>query len=95
MTENLYGLIGRTLKHSWSVPIHRELGCKTYQLFELEPEELETFLKNNPIGGLNVTIPYKKSVIPFCKSIDPYAYAIGSVNTLVPDKNGNLCGSSA
>ncbi|MBQ6504509.1 MAG: hypothetical protein IJI57_11415 [Flexilinea sp.] len=88
----LFGLIGETLKHSWSVPIHHELGCEAYRLYELKAEELEPFLKENEIGGLNVTIPYKKTVIPCCASIDPYAAAIGSVNTLVPDENGQLHG---
>ena len=92
MTGKIYGLIGETLKHSWSVPIHHELGCEAYRLYELKAEELEPFLKNNEIGGLNVTIPYKKAVIPCCASIDPYAAAIGSVNTLVPDKDGRLHG---
>ncbi len=92
MTEPVFGLIGETLKHSWSVPIHHALGCGSYRLYELKPEELEPFLKENSIGGLNVTIPYKKAVIPFCSSLDPYAEAIGSVNTLVPDGNGGLKG---
>ncbi len=92
MTKKIYGLIGETLKHSWSVPIHHELGCEEYQLYELKAEELQPFLKKNDIGGLNVTIPYKKAVIPCCASIDPYAAAIGSVNTLVPDENGQLHG---
>ena len=92
MTGKIYGLIGETLKHSWSVPIHHELGCVDYRLYELKTEELEPFLKNNEIGGLNVTIPYKKAVIPCCASIDPYAAAIGSVNTLVSDEDGWLHG---
>jgi shikimate dehydrogenase len=92
MTEKIFGLIGRTLKHSWSVPIHHEMGCKSYQLIELEPEELGPFLGEKLIGGLNVTIPYKKAVIPYCASIDPYAEAIGSVNTLTADADGNLRG---
>ena len=92
MTGKIFGLIGETLKHSWSVPIHHELGCVDYRLYELKTEELEPFLKNNEIGGLNVTIPYKKAVIPCCASIDPYAAAIGSVNTLVPDEDGRLHG---
>ena len=92
MTEMIYGLIGETLKHSWSVPIHHALGCEAYQLYELNPDELGTFLRNNSIGGLNVTIPYKKAVIPFCASLDPYAESIGSVNTLVPDAEGKLHG---
>ena len=92
MAEMIYGLIGETLKHSWSVPIHHALGCEVYQLYELKPDELGTFLRNNSIGGLNVTIPYKKAVIPFCASLDPYAESIGSVNTLVPDAEGKLHG---
>ena len=92
MTGKIYGLIGETLKHSWSVPIHHALGCEAYQLYELNPDELGTFLRNNSIGGLNVTIPYKKAVIPYCASLDPYAESIGSVNTLVPDAEGKLHG---
>ena len=92
MTGPLYGLIGETLKHSWSVPIHQALGCDAYSLYELKPEELAGFLAENEIGGLNVTIPYKKAVIPFCSALDPYAEAIGSVNTLVPDGKGGLRG---
>ena len=92
MTEKIYGLIGETLKHSWSVPIHHELGCKSYGLYELPQEKLGDFLRNTTIGGLNVTIPYKKSVIPYCASLDPYAESIGSVNTLVPDNEGQLHG---
>lgn len=92
MAAPLYGLIGETLKHSWSVAIHKALGCDSYQLIELKPDALEGFLRDSDIGGLNVTIPYKKAVIPFCSSLDPYAEAIGSVNTLVPDGNGGLRG---
>lgn len=92
MAETIYGLIGETLKHSWSVPIHQALGCDSYRLYELKPEELGRFLTENRIGGLNVTIPYKKAVIPYCASIDPYAESIGSVNTLVPDDEGKLHG---
>ncbi len=92
MAEKIYGLIGETLKHSWSVPIHQALGCDSYRLYELKPEELGSFLNQNRIGGLNVTIPYKKAVIPYCASIDPYAESIGAVNTLVPDDEGKLHG---
>ena len=53
----VYGLLGRKLGHSWSAPMHHELGCSAYRLIELEPEELGLFLKREDIGGLNVTIP--------------------------------------
>lgn len=89
MTEPIYGLLGRTLGHSWSVPIHTALGCPGYHLIELEPDQLGDFLRREEIGGLNVTIPYKRDVMPFCDEIDPAARAIGSVNTLVR-RNGRL-----
>lgn len=63
MAGKLYGLLGRKLGHSWSPPIHEALGCKGYQLIELEPEQLGDFLKREDIGGLNVTIPYKRDVM--------------------------------
>lgn len=90
MAEKLYGLLGRKLGHSWSVPIHAALGCEGYRLIELEPEELGSFLRQPNIGGLNVTIPYKRDVMPFCDMIDPMAQAIGSVNTLTRRADGKL-----
>ena len=91
MGEKLYGLLGRKLGHSWSVPIHQALGCEGYRLIELEPEELGPFLRQEDIGGLNVTIPYKRDVMAFCDVIDEGAKAIGSVNTLVR-RGGKLYG---
>ena len=87
----IYGLLGRKLGHSWSAPIHHELGCGSYRLIELEPDALETFLRRSDIGGLNVTIPYKKTVMAFCDVMDDTARAIGSVNTIV-QRNGKLHG---
>ncbi len=92
MGEKIYGLLGRKLGHSWSAPIHRALGCERYRLIELEPEDLEAFLRREDIGGLNVTIPYKRDVMPCCDVIDPAAAAIGSVNTLVRREDGKLYG---
>ena len=89
--EKIYGLLGRTLGHSWSVPIHQALGCQGYRLIELEPEALGGFLRREDIGGLNVTIPYKREVMRFCDEIDPAARSIGSVNTLVR-RGGKLTG---
>ena len=90
MEEKIYGLLGRKLGHSWSVPIHTALGCAGYRLIELEPGELEGFLAQPNIGGLNVTIPYKRDVMPFCDVIDDAARAIGSVNTLTRRADGKL-----
>lgn len=92
MGEKVYGLLGRKLGHSWSVPIHRALGCPDYRLYEVEPEDLPAFLQREDIGGLNVTIPYKREVIPFCDELDQGAQAIGSVNTIVRGKDGRLRG---
>lgn len=90
MAEKIFGLLGRKLGHSWSVPIHTALGCEGYRLIELEPDELEGFLRQPNIGGLNVTIPYKRDVMPFCDVIDPMAQSIGSVNTLTRRADGKL-----
>ena len=90
MGEKIFGLLGRKLGHSWSVPIHTALGCRGYRLIELEPEALPAFLRETDIGGCNVTIPYKRDVMPYCDVIDDAARAIGSVNTLVRRKDGRL-----
>lgn len=90
MGGKVYGLLGRTLGHSWSVPIHQALGCAEYRLIELEPAELPAFLRREDLGGVNVTIPYKREVMALCDEIDPVARDIGSVNTLVRRK-GKLC----
>jgi len=91
MGEKVYGLLGRKLGHSWSVPIHKALGCDSYRMIELEPEQLGDFLRREDIGGLNVTMPYKRDVMAFCDVIDEGARAIGSVNTLVR-RGGKLYG---
>ena len=92
MGERVYGLLGRKLGHSWSVPIHAALGNGAYRLIELEPDQLAPFLRREDIGGLNVTIPYKRDVMPLCDAIDPAAESIGSVNTIVRQPDGRLVG---
>ena len=82
-----FGLLGRHLAHSYSPEIHANLGEYPYSLFEIEPEELENFLKNHPFDGINVTIPYKKAVIPYLASLSPEAQQLGAVNTIV--RRGN------
>ncbi len=88
MNDRVYGLLGRTLGHSYSPQIHHALGDDAYRLIELEPEELEGFLQREEIGGLNVTIPYKKDVLPFCAELSDSVRAIGAANTLVKTENG-------
>lgn len=85
------GLLGRKLGHSYSPQIHAELGSYAYQLFEKEPEDLEGFLKSGQFNGLNVTVPYKKAVIPYLDELSPRAQALGAVNTIVR-RDGKLIG---
>ena len=85
------GLLGRKLGHSYSPQIHALLGDYSYQLFEKEPEEIGDFLKNGDFTGLNVTIPYKKEVIPFLDELSPAAARLGAVNTIVR-RDGKLIG---
>lgn len=86
------GLLGRKLGHSYSPQIHAFLGDYRYSLFEKEPEELENFLKNGDFTGLNVTIPYKKDVIPYLDELSPAAGKLGAVNTIVRRPDGTLFG---
>ena len=86
------GLLGRKLGHSYSPQIHNLLGDYSYVLFEKEPEELENFLKNGDFSGLNVTIPYKKEVIPYLSELSPTAQKMGCVNTVLRRSNGTLYG---
>ena len=85
------GLLGRKLGHSYSPQIHAKLGTYSYSLFEKEPEELEDFLKSGDFSGLNVTIPYKKEVIPYLDELSPRAKTLGAVNTIVR-RDGRLIG---
>ena len=83
MENKKFGLLGRKLGHSWSPQIHAMLAGYDYRLYEVEPEGLDDFLNNTDLAGMNVTIPYKKDVVPYCTSLSHAAERIGSVNTLV------------
>ena len=86
-----YGLIGEKLGHSFSREIHQRLGGYDYRLQELTPAQLPAFLEKRDFRGVNVTIPYKQTVIPLLDEVDPKAAAIGAVNTIV-NRRGRLCG---
>ena len=86
-----YGLIGEKLGHSFSREIHQRLGGYDYRLQELTPAQLPAFLENRDFRGVNVTIPYKQTVIPLLDEVDPKAAAIGAVNTIV-NRRGRLYG---
>ena len=88
------GLLGRTLGHSYSPAIHKELADYSYTLFEREPEALEGFIRQGSWDGCNVTIPYKKEVVPFCDELSPLARELGSVNTLVRRPDGTIYGDN-
>lgn len=88
------GLLGEKLGHSYSPQIHSMLAGYEYKLFEKAPEELEAFLKSGEFDGLNVTIPYKKAVMPYCAELSPTAAQIGSVNTIVRRPDGSLYGDN-
>ena len=93
MTNEKYGLIGKTLVHSYSKEIHEALGRYQYQLFSLAEDAMPDFINARDFRGLNVTIPYKKDVIPLCDEVTDLARGIGAVNTLFW-KNASGTGSS-
>ena len=89
------GLLGEKLGHSYSPAIHAELADYDYRLYEVAPEKLGEFLKDGEFDGLNVTIPYKKAVIPYCAALSPIAQKLQSVNVLVRRADGTLYGDNA
>ena len=86
-----YGVIGEHLKHSFSPEIHAQIGDYQYEVKEIEPQNLEAFIKGRDFLGINVTIPYKEKVIPMLDYVDTAAMKIGAVNTVV-NKGGKLYG---
>lgn len=86
-----YGLIGETLSHSFSAQVHKQLFDYEYDLLELAPYEVEAFLKDREFSAVNVTIPYKETVIPHLDVVDENALTIGAVNTIV-NRDGKLYG---
>ncbi|HMM06225.1 MAG TPA: shikimate dehydrogenase [Clostridiales bacterium] len=89
-----YGLIGKTLKHSISPEIHRLFGTADYFLKELAADEVAPYVSHGDFLGLNVTIPYKKTVIPFCTGLSQRAQRCNSVNTLLRREDGALFGDN-
>ena len=78
-----FGLLGRTLGHSFSPRIHNALGNTNYELFEREPSQLQEFFANPKLQGINITFPYKVNALEACDVVDPRAERIGCVNTMV------------
>jgi len=86
-----YGCIGKKLTHSFSKEIHAKLADYEYELIELKEDEIAEFFDKNDFHAINVTIPYKQTVIPYLDSLSDVAERIGAVNTIV-NKNGKLYG---
>ena len=86
-----YGLIGEHLTHSYSPEIHAKLADYKYELVELPPDKVQGFIESGNFRAINVTIPYKETVIPLLDGIDDSAKSIGAVNTIV-NVDGRLYG---
>jgi len=89
-----FGLLGERLSHSFSPQIHALLGDYEYRLYEKAPGEVDGFLRRGDFDGLNVTIPYKKTVLPYCAELSEAARKIGSVNTIIRRPDGTLFGDN-
>lgn len=95
MNENrLFGLIGHPLDHSFSAAYFSEkfksenLNC-SYENYDVNTlEDLKSVLLNRNIQGLNITIPYKESILPYLDQIDDEARSIGAVNVIKFENNG-------
>ena len=88
------GLLGEHLGHSYSPRIHGSLGSYSYELFEVAPEALDAFLHSGRFDALNVTIPYKRTVLPYCAALSEKARKLGNVNTIVRRADGSLYGDN-
>ncbi|MDO4443777.1 MAG: shikimate kinase [Slackia sp.] len=92
--EPVYGLLGRKLAHSYSPKIHELFETGEYRLFEVEPEDVRDFVSSGAFAGLNVTVPYKETVMPLCDELSDAARGIGCVNTIVRREDGTLYGDN-
>lgn len=90
----MFGLLGRTLGHTYSPMIHNALGNSQYTTFEVEPENVQTFFQRPDLQGLNVTIPYKVDAMHACDHLSDIAKSIGCVNTMVRQADGTWYGTN-
>lgn len=94
MKQRPYGVLGRSLGHSYTPVIYRELAGLDYRTFEREPEEVASFLASDSWEGINVTIPYKRDVMPYLDDVSPIARRLGNVNTITRLPDGRLRGDN-
>lgn len=88
------GLLGEKLSHSYSPELHAYFGDYDYELFEVPPAQLGDFLRERKFRGLNVTIPYKETVLAICDEVTEVAAQIGSVNTVLRRYDDTLLGDN-
>lgn len=88
--DTTYGLLGKTLGHSWSPKIHALLGTTPYNLIELAPEELPAFIARGSWRGLNVTIPYKIEAARLADKSSDAVRRLGAANTLSRTQDGQV-----
>ncbi|MDR2686819.1 MAG: shikimate kinase [Oscillospiraceae bacterium] len=89
-----FGLIGEHLAHSYSPEIHRRLRGYAYELCPMAPEALPAFFARRAFSGINVTIPYKQTAMPYCDALSETARRVGAVNTVVRRADGTLFGDN-
>ena len=89
-----YGVLGRVLGHSYTPVIYRELAGLDYRKFEREPEELEAFIRSDEWEGVNVTIPYKRDLVPYMDELSDVAQRMGNINTITRLPDGRLRGDN-
>jgi shikimate dehydrogenase len=102
MKEKKFGIIGKPLSHSLSPALHNFWFRKykisaNYSLMEIEPNEIEgviSQIRNNQLQGINVTVPYKQTVIPYLDEIINDAKETFSVNTISLNKKGQVVGDN-
>ena len=90
----MFGLLGRTLGHTYSPMIHSALGNPQYTIFEVEPADVQSFLQCPDLQGLNITIPYKVDAMHACNHLSDIAKAIGCINTMVRQADGTWYGTN-
>lgn len=94
MATRPYGVLGRVLGHSYTPTIYRELAGLDYRRFEREPDELEDWVKSDEWEGFNITIPYKRALLPYMQELSPLAQRMGNINTVTRLPGGGLRGDN-
>lgn len=89
-----YGVLGRSLTHSYTPTIYRELAGLDYRIFEREPDQIEAFVQSDAWEGFNVTIPYKRALVPYMDELSEIAQRMGNINTVTRLADGRLRGDN-